>query len=120
MAAFAFQAIIVIVESTLLLFRTHVIFYLMTLINLYYIAFDLYAAYFTLGFLSYTFVLIYKTPYLLALLRFFMRTDSVHRRKLLYNVCTTMYIIQISADMWIAVNLRPETQELCEAVVGHN
>lgn len=120
MAAFAFQAMIVIVESTLLLFRTRVIFYFMTLLNLYYIAFDLYAAYFSIGFLSYTFVLIYNSPYLLSLLRLFMRPDSVHRRKLLYNVCTTMYIIQISADLWVAINLRPQTGEICEAVVGLN
>jgi hypothetical protein len=117
MAAFAFQVIVISVESLCLFMRTSFIFHLMTLFNLYCIMFDLYVAYFTMGFLAYIFVLVYNSPYLIALLRFALRPDSVHRRRLLYNVCCTMYMIQITADMWVAINAKPDTTELCEAIV---
>ena len=120
MAASAFQVIVIFLESFSLLLRTSSVFLLMTLYNLYCIVFDLYVAYFTMGFLAYLFVLVYNSPYLIALIRFAIRPDSVHRRRLLYNVCCTMYIIQISADMWVAINAKPDTAEICEAIVKLN
>jgi hypothetical protein len=93
MAAFVFQVIVITVESICLFMRTSVIFHMMTFFNLYCIIFDLYVAYFTMGLLAYLFVLVYNSPYLIALLRFAIRPDLIHRRRLLYNVCCTMYII---------------------------
>lgn len=85
--------LVIILETISILGRTSSVFALMTLYNVYCILFDLYVAYFTMGFLAYLFVLVYNSPYLIALIRFAIRPDSVHRRRLLYNVCCTMYII---------------------------
>ena len=120
MAAFLLQAIVITVEGISLLLRTSLIFNLMTFFNLYNIVFDLYVAYFTFGFLAYLFVIVYNSPYLIALVRLAIRPDAVHSRRLLYNVCCTMYIIQISADMWVAINAKPDTAEMCEAIVELN
>ena len=92
----------------------------MTFYNIYNILFDFYVAYFTFGSLAHLFVIIYNSPYLIALVRLALRPDSVHRRRLLYNVCCTLYIIQISADIWVAINAKPETTELCEAITELN
>lgn len=89
----------------------------MTLYNIYCIIFDLYVAYFTAGFSAYVFVLTLNSPYLVALIRFAIRPDSVHKRRLLYTVCCTMYIIQFFADIWVAINVKPDTTEICEAMV---
>lgn len=88
--------------------------------NLYSIVFDLYVAYFKFGFLAYLFVIVYNSPYLIALIRLAIQPDSVHRRRLLYNVVCTMYIIQITADIWVSINAKPETTEMCEALVELN
>ena len=85
--------LVILLETISLLGKTSSVFAMMTLYNIYCIAFDLYVAYFTMGFLAYFFVLFYNSPYLIALIRFAIRPDSVHRRRLLYNVCCTMYII---------------------------
>ena len=120
MAAFLLQAIVIAVEGMSLLLKTQLVFNLMTFFNLYSIVFDLYAAYFTFGFMAYLFVIAYNSPYLIALIRIAIRPDSIHRRRLLYNVCCTVYIIQISADMWVAINAKPGTTEMCEAIVELN
>jgi hypothetical protein len=120
MAAFLLQSIVIIVEGVSLLLRTSLIFNFMTFMNLYSIVFDLYVAYFKFGFLAYLFVIVYNSPYLIALIRLAIQPDSVHRRRLLYNVVCTMYIIQITADIWVSINAKPETTEMCEALVELN
>jgi len=99
------------------LWSSKTMFKLMTCVNLYCVAFDCYTAAFTMGLFAYSFVLLANLPYLLALAALLLRPQSVSRRRVVYEVCKLVYALKFVSDLWCAVNIGPDIQDLCEAVV---
>lgn len=99
------------------LWSSKTMFKLMTCANLYCIAFDCYTAFFTMGFFAYTFVLLANIPYLLALIALILQPQSVYRRRVVYEVCKIVYTFKFVSDLWCAINIGPDIQDLCEAII---
>ena len=95
------------------LFRTNTFLLLFTAVNTLNALCGLYTAFFSLGVLSYFFVCVAQMPYLFAVIRLVARKDSEYRRKCLYNVCYSLYWLQLSLDLWTMFNLTPAVDSIC-------
>ena len=112
--------VILFVELLLIIFSARNIFKLMTLMNLLCVVYDFYTAYKATDLFAWLFVWLINAPYLLSLLKVLIKPDSIHRRKLLIKCVKLNYSIRLFCDMWTAVNMKPQVNELCEAGLHFN
>lgn len=92
------------------LLRTNVLMAIFSALNTLSIASMLYTGFYSLGCLAYLFVLIAHSPYIIALARLGWRRESEHRRRVLYEVCQRLYLMQMTIDLWMTVNLYPDIE----------
>jgi hypothetical protein len=111
---------ILLVEIFCRVTNSKTLFKAMTAINIYCIVYDLYTSLFTVSYFAFCFVLLANSPYLLALLKLSMRSNSTHRRRFFHKVCKNLILISVFMDLWISYTLNPNDKEMCQAVVYSN
>ena len=62
--------------------------------------------------LAYIFAMIAHAPFLMSFVRMYWH-DTEKRRKIFYEVSLRVWLLAALVDIWVVLNLLPETHELC-------
>ena len=99
--------VILLVELFLIVCSAKNIFKAMTLLNIYCVIYDMYTAFHQVGCFAVLFIWLINFPYILAVIKVVLKSDSIHRRKLLARSFKFNYAFRLVCDFWSGLNIRP-------------
>ena len=90
--------------------------YVFGLSGLYQIARVMYFAWHSFGVLAYILAFVAHIPFMFSFIRMYWH-DSETRRKIFYKIACRVWVVSLFTDIWVVLNLMPETHEICQAHV---